>query len=369
MPGKDVAMISIRKYLDASLSNADAPMPGAEEGLAGRAIASSRDPVAAFLDAYRRMLSGVGQAGMEACPALGNALEANLAAIGQSLSTSPSGEAIGLAGEKATTEIRNWGRSTARHYRQKAAEVKEMLLAMARAAESVGERDQRCARKLHEVTANLRSIASLDDLSQIRFSIEKSASELKGSIDRMTAEGKEVLGRLQSQVKTFEVKLAEAEQLASVDALTRLRSRSWMENQVEQRIAAAAPFCVALLDLDGFKRVNDDYGHVVGDEVLRQFAAELKSVCRSTDLVGRWGGDEFLILLDYEIEAARAQMDRVREWVCGAYTIQRKGGPVVLRMGATIGLAAFTRRETMTQLIDRADAAMYAGKSEARRKA
>ncbi len=60
---------------------------------------------------------------------------------------------------------------------------------------------------------------------------------------------------------------------------------------------AEAPFCVAIIDIDEFKRVNDEHGHLVGDELLKQFAAEMRSVCRSTDTIGRWGGDEFILLL------------------------------------------------------------------------
>jgi diguanylate cyclase (GGDEF)-like protein len=349
-------MISIRKYLDARDAAAAPPLPASQAADAGS------DTLAACLEAYRGTLCGIGRAGIDACPAEGIALEKNLEAIAASLTASQSSEVITVAGENATNEVRNWGLSTARHYRQKAAEVKEILLAMTSAAESVSKRDQHCARRFQQVTENLKNIASLDDISQIRTSLETSASELKGSIDRMTSEGKAVLDRLQSQVATFEAKLAEAEQLVSIDFLTRARSRSWIESQIEQRIAAGASFCVALLDLDGFKRINDEHGHTVGDEVLRQFAAELKSACRSTDLVARWGGDEFLVLLDCPVAQARSQLERVSKWACGSYTINRDCGPLVLMIRASIGLAEFAAPDSITQLLHRADAAMYDSK-------
>ena len=74
--------------------------------------------------------------------------------------------------------------------------MKELLLVMARTAESVSARDQRCAGQMSAVTERLKAIASLEDLTEIRASIEKSATELKTSIDRMTAEGKEALEHL-----------------------------------------------------------------------------------------------------------------------------------------------------------------------------
>jgi len=353
-------MISIRKYLDApngvALAETKEPQPSTKPA----------DLLSACIEAYCGAISSMGRASLDACPAAAASLEKALTAVVESLAV-PSPESIADADVSVRAEVENWGRSTARHYQQKAAEVKEILLAMVQAAESVAERDERCARHFSSVTANLRGIASLEDISQIRISIEKSASDLKSSIDRMTAEGKNMQSRLQSQLATFEAKLAEAEQIASCDALTRLHNRLWMESQIERRIAMGKPFCVALLDLDGFKNVNDQLGHVAGDDVLRQFAGELKSACRSTDLLGRWGGDEFLVLLDDTITHAEAQMERVSKWVCGSYKLNRDTGRLVLRVRASIGLAEFKAPDTMNQLLDRADTAMYQNKPTARR--
>jgi diguanylate cyclase (GGDEF)-like protein len=353
-------MISIRKYLDASDGLAAAEIAGPET------VRKSGDILAAFVEAYCGALISMGRASMDACPASSPPLDQILVAIVESLAA-PLPETIAAADANVRTEIENWGRRTARHYQLKAGEVKEILLAMVHAAESVAERDERCAQHLNSVTANLKGIASLEDISQIRGSIEKSAGDLKCSIDRMTAEGKTMQSRLQSQVVTFEARLAEAEQIASRDALTRLQNRLWLESQIERRIAEDKPFCVALLDLDGFKDVNDQLGHVAGDEVLKQFACELKAACRSTDLLGRWGGDEFLILLDGAITNAGAQMERVSKWVCRSYKLNRDSGRLVLRVRASIGLAEFKAPETMNQLIDRADTDMYQNKPAARR--
>ena len=174
--------------------------------------------LAACLEAYCGTLCGIGRAGIDACPAEGIALEKNLEAIAASLTASQSSEVITVAGENATNEVRNWGLSTARHYRQKAAEVKEILLAMTSAggicqqegtsiAPAGSSRSPKTSKTLPALTTSCRFAPSL----------ESSASELKGSIDRMTCEGKAVLDRLQSQVATFEAKLAEAEQLVSID--------------------------------------------------------------------------------------------------------------------------------------------------------
>ena len=227
-------MISIRKYLEAtSPPEVVAPEQRPQKRVAG-------DLTAPLVEAYRSALGDMGRSGTDACPATGSELAQRLAELSEKLTRGMNAASLAEADNAARSLLQDWGRRTGRYFQQKAGEVKEMLLAMARTAECVGERDQRCAHQIDEVTAQLRRIASLDDISQIRVSIEKSACELKASIERINAEGKSVLDALQTKVVTFQARLDEAEQLASLDALTRLRSRLWVEGQLESRVAASA---------------------------------------------------------------------------------------------------------------------------------
>jgi diguanylate cyclase (GGDEF)-like protein len=353
-------MISIRKYLDRPLDAPEAEMPPEP---CNRRV--QPDLVTVCVDAYRAAVADMGRSSVDACPATGRALESSLLEAVDGLGVSVSADALAATGAKVRRDLQDWGRSTARHYQQKAGEVKGMLLAMARTAECVGERDKRCAQRLEAVTTHLRRIATLEDISAMRGAIEKSAAELRSSIERMTEEGRATLEEMRTRVATFQAKLEEAEQTAACDALTRLRSRVCIEGHLEQRIAAGRTFCVAILDIDGFKHVNDTHGHVIGDELLKQFAAELRSACRSSDVVGRWGGDEFMVLLDCGIGHAGPQVERVTKWVCGNYVVEGVAGPVKLNVGVSAGLAEFTPPETMAELLDRADAAMYANKRRA----
>lgn len=72
-------------------------------------------------------------------------------------------------------------------------------------------------------------------------------------------------------------------------------------------------FCIAIVDMDGFRKVNDAHGHLVGNELLKQFAKELASACRSADVTRRWGGDEFVIALDCSLAEANSQIDRLHK--------------------------------------------------------
>ena len=348
-------MISLKKYLDEAHT---VPIQQSKTNAA--------ELLPATIAAYRSALREMGNCSLDACPALGEGLKQGLDKLGENLASDISREAVETTGKNVQEQLRDWGRRTARHFQKQTGEVKEILIVMARTAESVGERDQRCAKQIHEVTARLRRIANLEDLTQIRASIEKSAGELKTSIDKMAAEGKAAIEQLRVEVSSYQAKLEEAESVASRDSLTGLRTRLWVETQIERLIQLRLPLCVAILDMDDFKQVNDKYGHVTGDDLLKQFAAELKSACRSSDITGRWGGDEFIILLDCALAEARAQTDRLRQWVCGDYTVLVPTGPVKLRVDASIGLAEHIPNETVRELIARADADMYEHKAASR---
>jgi len=350
-------MISIKKYLDAEHGG---PEP---QAVPNEAEPSKGNIVPTVISAYRSALQEMGNCSMDACPALGEELKKGLDKLGETLSKGLTSEKVAATEGNVKGKMQDWGKRAASHYEQKTNEVKEILIVLARTAESVGARDQRCAQQITDVTTRLRAIANLEDLTQIRASIEKSASDLKISIDRMTEEGKAAIAQLRVEVTSYQAKLEEAEKVALRDSLTGSLSRRCVENQIERRIESAAPFCVAILDIDGFKQVNDEHGHLIGDELLKQFATELQSRSRTTDMIGRWGGDEFIILLDCDLAKAKVQIERLHEWVCGAYTVHGNAGPIKLKVNASIGLAEHRPREKSKSLVERADTDMYKHKA------
>jgi diguanylate cyclase (GGDEF)-like protein len=350
-----MGMISLKKYLDG-----DCPLPAAE------AAEEENGILLATLKAYGSAMLAMGNYSLDACPGLGGGLKQKLDELQSAISVRMGREQVESTDRRLQERVQDWGQRTVRHYRDKATEVKELLLVMARAAESVGARDERCAGQMTEMTARLRQIATLEDLTVIRASVEKSAAELKSSIERMSAESRAAVEELRREIKVYQVKLEEAEEMASRDALTGVWNRMCLENMIESRIVAGTRFCVSMLDLDGFKKVNDTHGHQIGDELLKQFAAELRSACRLTDVIGRWGGDEFVIVVDARMVEATAQIERLRKWVCGDYTVRSAAGVLKLRLDASIGLAEHLPQEPMKSLMGRADAAMYERKKDGR---
>jgi diguanylate cyclase (GGDEF)-like protein len=157
----------------------------------------------------------------------------------------------------------------------------------------------------------------------------------------------------------YEARLEEMERAASRDPLTDLQNRRALERHLTLRLEQKRPFCVLYLDLNGFKQVNDTLGHHAGDDVLKQFAGELRTAFRTADVVGRWGGDEFLVVIEGGTTEAEVSAKRISEWINGEYTVSAGSKPSKVTIAASVGIAAWQRGETITELLQRADANMY----------
>jgi diguanylate cyclase (GGDEF)-like protein len=155
------------------------------------------------------------------------------------------------------------------------------------------------------------------------------------------------------------------ERQALVDGLTGLANRRQCEETLASELARLQRFggslALVVADLDWFKDVNDRYGHPAGDAVLREFAALLQETLRNVDLAGRWGGEEFLLILPGTDLAGGAQVaDRIRTALAGRIVISAEGEPIPIT--ASFGVAATPPATTATELFSAADAALYDAK-------
>ncbi|WP_294639514.1 diguanylate cyclase [uncultured Aquabacterium sp.] len=189
------------------------------------------------------------------------------------------------------------------------------------------------------------------------------------TISTLAAQLSSMRARLQTQKNELAHALTRIQILATRDELTGLVNRRHMIeviNQHQKRLQRSGHhrFCLALLDIDHFKRINDAHGHGVGDEVLRGFAQTAQQALRETDVLARWGGEEFLVLLnDTTQEQALAGLERIREAVTGT-TISPSVPELKLTFSA--GLTPYVDDEPLDQCVDRADRALYAAKAGGR---
>jgi diguanylate cyclase (GGDEF)-like protein len=153
--------------------------------------------------------------------------------------------------------------------------------------------------------------------------------------------------------------------LSSTDALTQINNRVKLDALLSEEMARASryqrSFSVILLDIDHFKKVNDTHGHLVGDAVLVRVATVLRENIRKSDAVGRWGGEEFLLVLpETDLHMACVLAEKLR------LAIAETDFPTVGHKTCSFGLTAFIPGDSVTSLIERADGALYEAKRQGR---
>jgi diguanylate cyclase (GGDEF)-like protein len=149
-----------------------------------------------------------------------------------------------------------------------------------------------------------------------------------------------------------------SESRARTDPLTGIANRRWLDKELARELAWArrhqAPLCAAIIDLDGFKRYNDEHGHLAGDNLLVSAVKAWKSVVRPSDFLARVGGDEFMLLMpDCHAESGASILERLRQATPEAAS-------------CSTGLAIWDERESALALFARADAALYEAKRTGR---
>ncbi len=180
------------------------------------------------------------------------------------------------------------------------------------------------------------------------------------------------LAEAEEQLAEQQERIAYLESLTMTDELTGLLNRRGFNSHFHRELAAArrdasAGGVLVMIDLDGFKGINDTHGHLAGDAYLRQVAKLLAAHVRQTDVVARLGGDEFAVLLtDTDAETGAARAVQLADTVRGQHA---SWNGVALPIRFSIGIHAYTADDQEDEVIRRADVRMYANKGDRRRKA
>lgn len=172
--------------------------------------------------------------------------------------------------------------------------------------------------------------------------------------------------RLQAELASAQAQLAELEAKANIDPLLDIFNRRGFERELKRALSFvtryATPAALVYLDLDGFKPVNDTYGHAAGDAVLKAVAAVLTGSVRASDTVARLGGDEFAVLL-WNLGAPQAQAKAAAlEGAIAAAQVRWNG--TILSVGASAGFTLLSPHDEAAVVLIRADEAMYARKAQ-----
>lgn len=220
---------------------------------------------------------------------------------------------------------------------------------------------------LEDASSKLESGATAEQVQEVighmksntQVMIQKNA-ELEGELERSTAAMKELQRDLDLVRKE-----------ALTDGLTKLANRKAFDVEIRRMVADSdvmgVTFTLILMDIDHFKGFNDNYGHMVGDQVLRLVAKTLVEGVKGRDMAARYGGEEFAILLpETNIEGGCHVADKLRKDVEKKEVINKNSGQKLGRITMSGGVAQYVSGESVESLIERADAALYMSKNNGR---
>ncbi len=164
---------------------------------------------------------------------------------------------------------------------------------------------------------------------------------------------------LENRIECIENDNEELSKLASTDKLTSLYNRHFIDTVLNQKFnnKQKKEFSIIFIDIDNFKNINDTYGHLTGDKILIEFSNILKNNIRKNDILGRWGGEEFIIILDKTtIHTTKDIAEKLRE------AIELSNFREIGNLTASFGLSTYEENDTINSLVQKADFSLYKAK-------
>lgn len=222
-------------------------------------------------------------------------------------------------------------------------------------------------KQLLETGTRFEAASKLADLQQIRAAITDEVHGLRAAVQQRQAAEHKATAALRAEVESLRGAVETANVAARTDKLTGAANRAAFDD-VLARACAAGEFSLLLCDIDHFKSINDQHGHMIGDRVLQGLVSFLKERVRAGDVVARWGGEEFAVLLPKaNARAALAKAKSLVEELAEAeWTIDANKK---LKFTMSVGVVGHERDEDPASIIDRADRCLYVAKGGGRNRA
>ena len=223
-------------------------------------------------------------------------------------------------------------------------------------------------KKIYEQTEKIEQISRLDDIKKIKSSLKQEINEVRKAIKEKQHNDREHLEKLTRQVDSLSDALEKAREESLIDGLTGIYNRLAFDKQMkkfeEKNLVAKSPFSLLLFDIDNFKKINDTYGHPIGDRVILALIQKCRDLTRGGDFLARFGGDEFAIIMPGASlrNATKKAKHLSKEVTETRYAVDAADESRELSFTISVGVSAYMKGDTMDNVTDRADKALYAAK-------
>jgi len=233
---------------------------------------------------------------------------------------------------------------------------------------TLGTENQAYNRKVYGQSKQIEAITILDDIKSMKKNLKKEVMAIQATVRKKEEWDKQQMEALTKQINSLSGELKRVKTKAMTDGLTKAYNReafdNYMRKIVDRNTVKNAPFSLLMLDIDDFKKINDGYGHQIGDRVLVALVKKCTEFIRDEDFLARYGGEEFVIVLPgASLRNALKKAQRIRKAIAGTqYTTDKEKGGKGLSITVSIGASSFRKSDSVSTVIDRSDQALYQAK-------
>ncbi|MBF0565258.1 MAG: GGDEF domain-containing protein [Nitrospirae bacterium] len=281
-----------------------------------------------------------------------------------------------LAGllEKSKDAIVSFIKRKKLYYGDREAELKNIIDLLSRGIVTLNTENIDFNARVYEQSERIGKITLLDDIRKIKSEIKSEVEHMQQAIQQKQLADSKQIELLVKEVKTLKDDLEKAQKTSMLDGLTSVYNRMSFDKYIVRIVDKATvenfSFSLFMIDIDNFKKINDTYGHQVGDRVILAMTEKCKEHIRQEDFFARYGGEEFVIVLPKaSIKNALIKAEDMRESIAKArYSLGNSKQDIQIGFTVSIGISVFSKGDKVSTIIERADKSLYAAKRSGKNK-
>jgi diguanylate cyclase len=254
-------------------------------------------------------------------------------------------------------------------------ELRDIIDLLTKAMASLDVENRDFYNRVHDQSEKMEQITLLDDIKKIKSALQLEVTQMREIVDQKKDQDRRQVQLLASQVDSLRQELEKTKAKSMTDGLTGVYNRQAFDDTLKDLMVRSrvmnSDLSLLMLDLDDFKKINDTYGHLIGDRVLVAFSQKCRKSIRGDDVLARYGGEEFAIILPgANLKNALNKGRQICDAIASArYATDSENSDDYLSVTVSIGVTACMRDDTAEAMISRADKALYKAKRNGKNRA